>query len=63
MISGIPMGVDAPEACRSYPTDAPTEGGLPTTCTARDTLSFDGRTAFVNGLPVREAAREKGVSK
>merc|ERR1712126_212427 len=35
-----------------------TEGGLPTVCTARDNLAWDGRAASVNGKPLRDVVKE-----
>lgn len=39
-----------------------TTGGLPTTCTARDELSFDGKGVRVNGSSLREAVRGRGLA-
>jgi len=36
-----------------------TVGGLPTVCTARDTLAFDGKAVSVNGKPLKEAVRDR----
>uniref|UniRef100_A0A7S2VS36 HhH-GPD domain-containing protein n=1 Tax=Zooxanthella nutricula TaxID=1333877 RepID=A0A7S2VS36_9DINO len=38
-----------------------TTGGLPTVCTARDTLSFDGKGAYINDQPLREVVRLQGL--
>jgi len=40
-----------------------TLGGLPTVCTARDSLAFEAGAVLVNGRPLREVVRERAAAR